>query len=156
MSVPAPVYRLEEISPRAFQHPADRAATAALQQIPYLDAVVRRLIQLGYERALRQSHLGAAVRLGESQLPDIWGLHREAFQVLDIEDIPDLYLTQWPIADAATIGAGQPIVVLNSELVRLLDPGSGPSRGRYLRRLLPSAPTCSALAAFHPRANAVS
>jgi len=122
MSVPAPVYRLEEISPRAFQHPADRAATAALQQIPYLDAVVRRLIQLGYERALRQSHLGAAVRLGESQLPDIWGLHREAFQVLDIEDAPDLYLTQWPIADAATIGAGQPMVVLNSELVRLLDP----------------------------------
>src|SRR5437879_13866587 len=100
MSVPAPVYGLEEISPRAFQHPADRAATAALQQIPYLDAVVRRLIQLGSERALRQSHLGAAVRLGASQLPDICGLHHEAFQLLGIEKVPDLHLTQCPSAAA--------------------------------------------------------
>ena len=36
-------YRLTEISPRAFQHPADRAATAALGSIPYLDTVVRKL-----------------------------------------------------------------------------------------------------------------
>src|SRR5437588_8029866 len=109
MSVPAPVYRLEEISPRAFQHPADRAATAALEQIPYLDAVVRRLIQMGYERALRQASLGSAVRLGQDQLPHIWVLHREAFNVLDIDEVPDLYVTQFPLANAATIGAGKPI-----------------------------------------------
>ena len=36
-------WKLERISPRAYQHPADRAATAALQQVPYLDQVVRRL-----------------------------------------------------------------------------------------------------------------
>ncbi len=39
-SVPAEGYRLTDISPRAFQHPADRAATAALGSIPYLDTVV--------------------------------------------------------------------------------------------------------------------
>jgi Zn-dependent protease with chaperone function len=121
VNVPAPAYRLEEISPRAFQHPADRAATAALEQIPYLDAVLRRLIQLGYERALRQFSLGSAVRLGERQLPRIWVLHREVFDVLDIAEVPDLYMTQFPFANAATFGAGKPIVVLNSELVRLLD-----------------------------------
>src|SRR2546429_7790195 len=82
MSVPAPVYRLEEISPRAFQHPADRAATAALEQIPYLDAVLRRLIQLGYERALRQFSLGAAGRLRERQLPGVWAPPREGFDAL--------------------------------------------------------------------------
>ena len=121
MAVPAPAYRLERISPRAFQHPADRAATAALHQVPYLDAVVRKLIQLGYERALRQAALGSAVRLGDKQLPNIWALHREAFNALDIAEVPDLYLTQFPLANAATIGAAQPMVVLNSELVRLLD-----------------------------------
>src|SRR5437660_7779979 len=99
MSVPAPVYRLEEISPRAFQHPADRAATAALEQIPYLDAVVRRLIQLGYERALRQAWLGAAVRLGQEQLPHLWALHRARLNVLDVAEVPDLYITQFPRAN---------------------------------------------------------
>ena len=34
-------WKLERISPRAYQHPADRAATAALQKVPYLDQVVR-------------------------------------------------------------------------------------------------------------------
>src|SRR5947199_3456029 len=113
MSLPAEAYQLEQISPRAFQHPADRAASAALEQIPYLDQVVRRLIQLGYERALRQASLGAAVRLGEEQLPHFWVLQREVFNVLDVPEVPDLYLTQFPFANAATIGAGKPIVVLN-------------------------------------------
>ena len=67
-------WKLDGISPRAYQHPADRAARAALAKVPYLDQVVRRLVALGYERALRAAarrrraarpgaaaaHLGAA------------------------------------------------------------------------------------------------
>jgi Zn-dependent protease with chaperone function len=89
--------------------------------VPYLDQVVRKLIELGYERALRAVSLGSSVRLGQEQLPHVWVLHRQVFNALDLADVPDLYLTQWPFANAMTIGAGRPIVVLNSELVRLLD-----------------------------------
>jgi Zn-dependent protease with chaperone function len=121
MALPDSTYQLEGISPRAFQHPADRAATAALKQVPYLDAVVRKLIELGYERALRQAVLGSAVRLGQEQVPRIWVLEREVFHVLDLDDVPDLYLMQIPEANALTFGAGRPVIVLNSELVRLLD-----------------------------------
>src|SRR3954447_23343289 len=121
MGVPDTSFQLKGISPRALQHPADRAATAALHQVPYLDQVVRKLIQLGYERALRQAYLGSSVRLGQEQLPHIWVLEREVFNVLDIPEVPDLYLTQMPFANATTIGAGEPMIVLNSELVRLLD-----------------------------------
>jgi Zn-dependent protease with chaperone function len=121
MALPVDAWKLEGISPRAYQHPADRAATAALQRVPYLDDVVRRLIALGYERALRAAALGSSVRLGQEQLPDVWVLHRQCFNALDLEQIPDLYLTQFPIANAATIGIDRPVVVLNSELVRILD-----------------------------------
>jgi Zn-dependent protease with chaperone function len=121
MSLPVDAYQLPEISPRAYQHPADRAATAALQRVPYLDQVVRRLIALGYERALRVAALGAAVRLGQQQLPHIWVLHRQVFNTLDHEPVPDLYMTQIPIANAGTFGTERPVVVLNSEIVRLLD-----------------------------------
>jgi Zn-dependent protease with chaperone function len=114
-------WKLERISPRAYQHPADRAATAALQQVPYLDQVVRKLVALGYERALRAASLGSAVRLGQDQLPGIWVLHRQVFNSLDIERVPDLYMTQFPLANAYTIGTDKPIVLLNSELVRILD-----------------------------------
>src|ERR671936_711257 len=94
-------WKLERISPRAYQHPADRAATAALAKVPYLDQVVRKLVALGYERALRAASLGAAVRLGQDQLPHIWVLHRQCFNALDYVDVPDLYLTQFPLANAA-------------------------------------------------------
>jgi Zn-dependent protease with chaperone function len=119
--VPAEGYRLTGISARAFQHPADRAATAALGSIPYLDTVVRKLVELGYERALRQSYLGSSVRLSEEQLGDVWREHAIAYTTLDIAEVPDLYLTQYPAPNALAIGARRPIVVVQSELMRLLD-----------------------------------
>ncbi|HEV2998144.1 MAG TPA: M48 family metallopeptidase [Solirubrobacteraceae bacterium] len=120
--LPVEGYRLTGISPRAFQHPADRAASAALGSIPYLDTVVRKLIELGYERALRQSYLGSAVRLSEEQLGDVWREHNIAYATLDMAEVPDLYLTQYPSPNALAIGAKRPIVVVQSELIHLLDP----------------------------------
>src|SRR3954463_7669434 len=108
MSVPAKAYKLPGISPRAYQHPADRAATAALQKIPYLDEVVRKLIALGYERALRAASLGSAVRLGQEQLPHIWVLHRQSFNRLGLEYVPALYRSQSPPGTASTFGPKKP------------------------------------------------
>src|SRR3954453_4118388 len=121
----APVtgFQLEGISPKAYEHPADRAATAALASVPYLDQVVRKLIELGYERALRGNLLGRAGRLGGDRLPRVGALHNEAFHVLDVEPLPDLYLTQFPVANAAAVGAGRPFVVVNSQTIALLDDG---------------------------------
>ena len=118
---PAPL-RLEQISPRAFEHPADRAATAALRSIPMMDTVVRKLVELQYERALRQSLLAGSVKLGPQQLPDTWEQYERALRVLDMPEVYDLYVTQWPLANAAAVGAGKPMLVLNSELVSLLEP----------------------------------
>ena len=120
MSTPAEAYRLPGISPKAYEHPADRAATAALGSIPMLDYVVRKLIEYGYERALRQTYLGAGVRLGTDQLPDIWTRYRHVLGVLDMPEEYDLYLTAEPVLNAMAIGAGKPILVLNSGTVDLL------------------------------------
>ena len=61
--------RLRNISSKAYEHPSDRAATAALQSIPGMDGIVRKLIEFGYERALRQQFLAASIALGDDQLP---------------------------------------------------------------------------------------
>ena len=42
-------------------------------------------------------------------------LHRECFNALDMEEVPDLYMTQFPLANAATIGVHKPVVLLNHE-----------------------------------------
>ena len=113
--------RLAGISAKAYEHPADRAATAALQSIPMLDIVVRKLIELGYERALRQQFLAASVRLGENQLPETWADWNAVCARLDLPERYDLYLTQFPITNAAAIGAGTPMVVVNSRCIDLFD-----------------------------------
>jgi Zn-dependent protease with chaperone function len=113
--------RLADISPKAYEHPADRAATAALKAVPMLDTVIRRLIEFQYERALRQSLLASSVKLGDDQLPEVWQGYQGVLATLDMPDVYDLYLTQWPVANAAAIGAGKPMIVVNSHLVELLD-----------------------------------
>ena len=120
MTTPIP-RRLTGISPKAYEHPADRAATAALKSIPGLDAVVRKLIEFRYERAFRQGLMAASVRVGPDQLSDVWERYQVALQTLDMPGLYDLYLTQFPIANAAAVGSQSPMIVVNSQAITLFD-----------------------------------
>ena len=111
------------LSPKAYEHPADRAATAALKSVPMLDTVVRKLVEWGYERALRQSFLGNSVRVGETQLPELWASHTAVCRVLDLPAVHDLYVSWGVMGGAVTIGAGQPMVVIDSNLLEKLGAG---------------------------------
>jgi Zn-dependent protease with chaperone function len=108
---------LQGISSKAYEHPADRAATAALKAIPMLDTVVRKLIEFGYERSIRQVYLANSIRLGPEQLPATWTAYERALRVLDMPETYDLYVTQGPFGNAGTIGAGRPIIVFESSLL---------------------------------------
>ncbi len=112
-----PTLRYEGISPKAYEHPADRAATAALRSIPLMDQLIKRLCDFGHERRLRQVLLGNAVRIGDDQLVDLWASYRHCADVLDLEFTPDLYVTQTPLVNAMTVGARNPMVIVYSSLV---------------------------------------
>ena len=113
--------RLRNISSKAYEHPSDRAATAALQSIPGMDGIVRKLIEFGYERALRQQFLAGSVQLGEDQLATTWADWNAVCARLDLPETYDLYLTQFPMTNAAAIGSKKPMVVINSRCVDLFD-----------------------------------
>ena len=115
--------RLVEISARAFEHPADRAATAALKSIPMLERVVRLLSELGYERAFRSSLMASSVRIDRNQLPQAYADHVAAYARLDLDPVPHLFVTQFPVTNAAAVGAGKPFVIVNSAALNLFDEG---------------------------------
>ncbi len=121
--LPDHVEPFENISSRAYEHPADRAATAALRTIPMLDTLVRKLIEWRYERALRQRFLGTALKVGETQLPDLWAAHQGACRALDMPGSYDLYVAAGVGGGAITIGSQNPMIVLDSQLAGLLGPG---------------------------------
>src|ERR1700761_2539106 len=100
MATSASPGRFKNISPKAYEHPADRAATAALASIPMLDKVADYLVEYGYQRRFKQSLLGGAIKLGERQLPDVWNTYRGVLETLDMDEVYDLYLTNEPLGNA--------------------------------------------------------
>jgi Zn-dependent protease with chaperone function len=113
--------RFKGLSPKAYEHPADRAATAALQRIPFFDALVKKLLEFRFERALMQELLGNAVRVGSKQLPAIWDAHGACYAALDVDPVPALYALQNPAPLAMAIGAHKPTVLVSSGMVGMLD-----------------------------------
>jgi hypothetical protein len=109
------------ISAKAFEHPADRAATSALHAIPFMDRLLKRLSDLGLERRHRQLLLGNAVRLGPDQLPGVWDVHASDAFCLDVPP-PPLYVTQTPVVNGMTVGSKTPIVIVSSSLVSSYQP----------------------------------
>ncbi len=122
-SLPEAVEPYPEISSKAYEHPADRAATAALKSVPMLDTVVRKLVEYSYERALRQSYLGNSIKVSERQLPALWGSYRGVHRILDMPDDYDLYVSSSLNWNALTIGSQSPMVVIGSDLLEQLGPG---------------------------------
>ena len=56
------------------------------------------------QRALRRGILGSAVKLGDDQLAHVWRSHVRAYATLDIQPVPELYITQHAIANASRPG----------------------------------------------------
>lgn len=113
--------KLEDISPRSWEHPADRAALTALKQVPGLNDVVKFFLGMTGEKSLRLLFLASAVRVNERQFPKQNALVDEACRVLDVSDRPELYITQNPVLNAGAIGVQRPFITMNSSMMETLD-----------------------------------
>jgi hypothetical protein len=111
----------KNISPRTWEHPADRAALKAMRAVPGFDLVLRKIFGAVGERSLRLIHLASAARVGENQFPDLWDSYLEACQVLDVEEPPELFVSQTPFVNAGAVGVDRPFIVINSAMLVMLD-----------------------------------
>lgn len=109
------------ISPRAWEHPADRAALTALRKVPALDTVLRRLFGVVNERALRLLYLANSVKVSEQQFSRVHRIYQDCLRILDAETTPELFIAQTPIVNAGAVGIDDPFIVLNSGTLELLD-----------------------------------
>jgi Zn-dependent protease with chaperone function len=110
-----------DISSRAYEHPADRSALVALRKLSGFDQVFKALSGLLPERSLRLLFLSDSVRVSDEQFAHLNAMLRDACQILDLEKIPALYVTQDPQPNAMCIGMDAPIIVITTGLVELLD-----------------------------------
>ena len=115
-----PRVTLTQISSRAWEHPADRAALNAMRAIPGFDEVVRKVAGFFGERGIRQLFLGDAVKVGPNQRPKLDAMWTEVLQTLDWPERPELYVSQTPVANAMAVGFDKPFVIVNSGLLDIL------------------------------------
>lgn len=113
--------RFPGISSRAWEHPADRSALVALRKLTGFDTVFKALSGMLPERSLRLLFLSDSVRVDERQFPHLHQMLLDACYVLDLERVPPMYVTQDPKPNAMCVGLDQPLIVLTSGLVELLD-----------------------------------
>ncbi|AFM02951.1 Zn-dependent protease with chaperone function [Bernardetia litoralis DSM 6794] len=112
---------LHQISSRAWEHPADRAALNTLKKVPGLDKLLSMLFGATSERSLRLMYLASSVRVSDKQFVRVKLLFDEVCKTFDIEKRPEIYVSQSTILNAFAVGMDNPFIVLNSGLVERLD-----------------------------------
>jgi Zn-dependent protease with chaperone function len=112
---------LTDIATRAWEHPADRAALAALRKIPVFDDVLRKLFGFFGEKPIRLAFLANSVRVSDRQFPRVKRLYEDVLQTLDAPEEYPLFVSQTPIVNAGAYGMDEPFIILNSGTVKLLD-----------------------------------
>ncbi|WP_026341232.1 M48 family metallopeptidase [Actinomadura atramentaria] len=113
--------RFPGISSRAYEHPADRSALVALRSLTGFDVVLRRMSGLFNERAIRLTFLAGSVRASENQFHNLYDMVRDAAYILDLPEVPELYVEQNPAANAFAIGSDKPFIVVTTGLLDLHD-----------------------------------
>ena len=113
--------RFPDLSPRTYEHPADRGALVALRALPGFDAVIKLVLGAIGERSERLLYLATSVRVSARQYPELHRLVAECATALDVHPIPDLFVTQDPRPSAMTVGTDQPILVTTTGMLQLVD-----------------------------------
>jgi Zn-dependent protease with chaperone function len=113
--------RLPDISSRAYEHPADRSALVALRKLTGFDVILRNLAGLFSDRSLRLMFLASSVRASEQQFPQLYQMLLDGAYVLDMPNVPELFISQNPLVNAMALGTDKPFIVITTGLVDLMD-----------------------------------
>jgi len=117
---PAPVV-LKGLRPESFAHPLDTQLRAALSSLPLVQPLLRQLFALA-EQTFILELLSSSVKVGDQQMPSLHRLVGESCRILDMPQVPDLYVKSSPVPNAYTLAVGgrKPFVVIHSSLVDML------------------------------------
>ena len=104
-----------------YEHPFDKKALAALEKTPGLSAAGKFITKHMVERVYTVQYTGSHLKVTSDNYPKIYEYLQYAAQILDVKKIPELYIEWGYNINACTVGAENPIIVLNSGLIDLCD-----------------------------------
>lgn len=112
---------LKGLEHRSYEHPFDKAALEKLESMSFLTKASKWVTENTIERIYTVQYTGSNLKVTQQNYPKIYGYLEYACQILDLPKVPDLYI-QWGYdINACTVGAENPIIILNSGLIDLCD-----------------------------------
>lgn len=108
------------LSAEAFQHPWDVQAVQNLQHVPLLGALIRTVSSSFFERQVRMMSISSMVRLGPNQGASVYRQFEKAAKILDLRDLPDIYISNQYTINAMAYGIEKYQIVLFSGLIDAL------------------------------------
>ena len=106
-------------SAELYVHDLDKQAADALNQFPKFVKLLESYSANYDEKAAKIDLLSTAIRLGEKQMPEVYGLLPPICEQLGI-DAPELYYVKGKHPNAATFGSTNPCIYVTSGLVNTL------------------------------------
>ncbi|WP_086665686.1 M48 family metallopeptidase [Lentzea kentuckyensis] len=113
--------RFMGISPRAYEHPADRGALAVLRAVPAVAPILKAVAGAFTERGERLLQVASSVRVGPKQYPQLDRIRNEVAATFDLDEVPELFVERSAQAYAYTYGIDKPFIVISTGSVDLLD-----------------------------------
>jgi Zn-dependent protease with chaperone function len=92
-----------------------------MRKLTGFDTLLRRLAGLFNDRALRLMFLASSVRASQTQFPQLYQALRDGAYVLDLQEVPELYIWQNPLVNAMALGSDKPFIVVTTGMVDLYD-----------------------------------
>ncbi|WP_394616258.1 M48 family metallopeptidase [Lentzea sp. JNUCC 0626] len=113
--------RFPGISPRAYEHPADRGALAVLRAVPAVAPILKAVAGAFTERGERLLQVASSVRVGPKQYPQLDRIRNEVAATFDLAEVPELFVERNAQATGYTYGIDKPFIVISTGAVDLLD-----------------------------------
>lgn len=112
---------LKGLTPDLYEHPFDKAALGTLEGKPGLTLVGNYITKNLVERVYNVQYTGSHLKVTKEAYPKIYEYLEYACKILDVQKIPELYIEWGYNINACTVGAENPIIVINSGLIDLCD-----------------------------------
>jgi Zn-dependent protease with chaperone function len=108
------------IDPRSFQHPSDIEALKRLARLPGVQTLLKKISVTYTEKMFRMLNVAEKVRVSPRQCPKVYEMFRESCNVLDVAEIPEIYISSDTSANAFSFGIQKFTVTLHTGLIDLL------------------------------------
>lgn len=104
-----------------YEHPFDKMALEKLEKQTLLTRFFTWITTNTVERIYTVQYTGSNLKVTKDNYPQIYQYLLDACEILDLKNVPDLYI-EWNYSiNACTVGADHPIIILNSGLIDLCD-----------------------------------